>query len=85
MPNGEIYKGVPSGERQIAKLSEHNALYEYEFAQSCTAVCTCIGTRGQNILDASYGGKFQKPVPNTAIHIDVFSSIATNPMWGDLT
>ena len=38
-----------------------------------------------NILDASYGGKFQKPVPNTAIHIDVFSSIATNPMWGDLT
>ena len=38
-----------------------------------------------NIFDAGYGGKFQKPVPNTAIHIDIFSSIATNPLWRDLT
>lgn len=38
-----------------------------------------------NVIDTSYGGKFQKSASNTAVHIDIFSSIATDPMWGGLT
>lgn len=40
-----------------------------------------------NCLDATYGGKMNKNKNcylNTAIHIDVESSIPTNPTWGNL-
>lgn len=34
-----------------------------------------------NVFDSSYYGNY----PNTSIHIDVYSAIATNPTWGKLT
>ena len=38
-----------------------------------------------NRIDASYGGKMScDGFSNTAIHIDVYSSIATDPTWGRL-
>ncbi|MDE5601166.1 MAG: hypothetical protein K2J16_01560 [Clostridia bacterium] len=39
-----------------------------------------------NRIDTSFGGKMSSAhFSNTAIHIDVFSSIATNPTWGRLS
>ncbi|MBQ4274293.1 MAG: hypothetical protein IJB94_04910 [Clostridia bacterium] len=35
-------------------------------------------------LDASYGGVFGKK-ENTALHIDIYSAIATDPTWGKLS
>ena len=35
-------------------------------------------------LDASYGGVFGKK-ENTALHIDIYSAIATDPNWGKLS
>ncbi len=40
-----------------------------------------------NSLKATYGGKMNvdnTPYENQAIHIDIFSAIATNPTWGKL-
>lgn len=34
-----------------------------------------------NVFNSSYYGK----LPNTAVHIDVYSAIATDPTWGKLT
>lgn len=34
-------------------------------------------------VDASYGGVFNEKI-NTAIHIDIYSAIATDPTWGHL-
>lgn len=37
-------------------------------------------------INSSYGGKMAKvPYEHTAIHIDAYSAIATNPTWGNLT
>lgn len=36
-----------------------------------------------NYLDASYGGKYGEK-KRTAIHIDIYSPVATNPTWGGL-
>lgn len=41
-----------------------------------------------NLLDSTYGGKMTpdgNSCKNIAVHIDIFSAIATNPTWGKLS
>ena len=37
----------------IYTISEHNALYEYEFAQSCPKICVCVRKGRQNSKNAA--------------------------------
>ena len=44
----------------------------------------CSFERILNKLDSSYGGVFNPDAINTAIHIDIYSPVATTDKWSDL-